>query len=94
MFFQLDRALPGKADQLEQKTQKIAVIIWRPFRALERLAKIANGVLGSAATVGDEERAKRRPADHHHLIGERLDDDPELSAGQQVAAKDHAKNNK
>jgi hypothetical protein len=92
MFFQRDRIGAGKADQLEQQTQKITVVVRLPAGPLEDLADVLQRGLHGGHVVRDQERPNRRPTDHDHLERQRLQDDAHLPAGQHIAAKDHHEN--
>ena len=49
-------------------------------------------MLDGRTVISDHEGSDRGAADHHQLERESTEDDPELAAGDQIAAEDHPDN--
>jgi uncharacterized protein YlxP (DUF503 family) len=76
-------------DQDEHESEQISIVVSRPFRAGEDVLEIDQRTLHHVRVVGDQEGSGRGTADHHQLERQRLDDDRELAAGEQIAAEHH-----
>ena len=93
MGFRLDGAFLGDPQKLVHQAQKILIIAALPFRAGERFHDIAAGLFDHAEIVADEERADRGAADDHDFIGQGMENDPHLAAGDRVSAEHHGERN-
>ena len=77
------RILSRDLQQREEQAKQILVVGPLPFRSLEYTLQILESVLDGRTVVGDDERTDRGAADHHHLERQRMENDPELAAGDQ-----------
>jgi hypothetical protein len=86
---ELDRVGARDADELEHQAEKVLEVLRLPVRPLEDLGDVLQRVRDAVLVVGDHEGAERGAGDHHHLVGQRVQDDADLAAGDHVAAEDH-----
>ena len=73
-------------DQIHQR-QQVAIIVLAPVRSCNHPLTVGERTLDDVHLVGDQERTRGGPTDHHQLERQCLEDDAELAAGEHVAAE-------
>lgn len=87
MVFQCHEAIAaGLVQQLVDQAQGGLVVVGAVLRALEHAHDAAERLLDDLARGADQERAQRRAADNHQLVG--LPQRAQLSMRQHIAAED------